>query len=193
MTIIWTDTLPRFARIAEKARGHWLDPAIFLCHIRRLMENNHMTKSCYKSAMAAICLLIVWAAVSSAGFATSVCCPDIADLCRISHQATVNASHGTEPCMPSHHPSRGQVHHNPAVIAAEGHQDGVTCCEASPCMQAGLTLIVPPPQPEPPPFTAVGTTVELAIVNRNHSNTTALTTPLPSSTPLYLQKSVLIC
>lgn len=152
-----------------------------------------MKKSLFKTAIVIICLLIGWGVASSGGFAISVCCPDIVDLCRISHPATVNASHGPGPCMPSHHPSHGKAHHEPPVLAAEGHQDDVSCCEASPCLNAGTTPAVAPSQPEPLSLTALGATFEPAVVNIDPCDTAAFTAPVPSSIPLYLQKNALIC
>lgn len=146
-----------------------------------------------KPAIVAICLMIGWVAASGFGFAASVCCTDIIDMCRTSHAAALNPSDCVDPCLPSHNSTGKRAHHGPPVIISEGHQDDVTCCESNPCGNAGLTLIVPPSQPVLPHLSALVITLKPATIDSHHFDIAAFKALLPSSTPLYIQKNVLIC
>lgn len=79
------------------------------------------------------------------------------------------------------------------VIATEGPRDGAACCEDNPCANTGLVLVIPPSQPQPPSLTALCTLSDPVVVDRCMFDNAAFMALLHSSTPLYIQKSVLIC
>lgn len=147
-----------------------------------------------KSIIIAVCLLIGWVVTSNASLRLPLCCTGTVELCRASHQAVVNQFNCIDPCVPSHHPAGARKDHQiPSVKDLDMHPGGVACCAATACSGEGPTVFVLPSKTAPPMLMAVCTIFDLSGADSHYTTTAAITAPLSTAFPIYLQKNAFLC